>query len=926
MGVTNMIQGVPNFLMKLCSSVSFLAEKAEGNIAFSILNLATRIFSFIGEVLYAVSKWILYFVDILFFYIQQLAGMNMDTSSLSSLMSKDSDIVFNFMLSNSATITQIIRALLGISLILIIVFTIVAIIKGQYESLQKGKPVAVHESIMSSLKAILLMFLTPIIAIIGIVASNLLLKSLYNATNVSGAVSLSTQLFSVASDSSNRYRNYAMSGLRIPITYDFTKQEEIIDYYRKHGASSKMQEYLVSTDNAIYATHLMFNDEAFETFVSLDATDDDMEAYYQIYDKSLVNGGLSQYKRIRAHSEEYYVMGDVLNYAITSSSVLYMKTIEEVLTSIRRLPSTVNEGIFQSIVTQYGIAFYDAGNLNTPVSDPTLNNQLPVFRSGGWDVIRWTNTYFSANDEGEPVGRKQIQYNHVRRMTDELEGAVYIMAGEANVVVDGVTYSYYVPISKGYNSGSGKDFESEYIERNKIVAAKGIFNASGYPTAIKQSDDGSEVIFYRNDLQQVTIGENGKILSSGYEQEEKEEQGFFSRLVSFIKDLFNPAKWLPFLNFNKDEVMISYSKIAVQSGKLANGEFHVGYMFSDNLTARLSGDMYGLKLYTLFNPVKINYLVLVMGAYLLGKICFLSVFALIKRAYDLLLIIITYPATLATMPIDKGKGYQGWMRMYIQKLLITYGLLLGFNFVLMLFPIINTIKFFTAQDLVMNAAVARFSGIFSAVGISINAQVNILNLLFAIILELAAFSMLEGNKGGGTGIYEMIMKIVNPDSPDSLYNENPGAMMLKTVQDAGVAVAKVTSAVIGGLSSVVGLLTKPGQMAMAKKIKDHRPGSAIIEDHKKKAAMKNAQAQSNETMNTLKDPDATKEDAEGAMNDLKNAQNQALGKGGDKKPEGGEGGGADDKKEAPKEEKKEEKPKEPEKKEPPKPSGGGDKK
>ena len=108
---------IPQILMKISSSNFLGASSALAKFGENIWSFAQTVIGFIMELLYFVCKWAMYFVDIIFFYIKQLAGMEMDTTSLETMVSADSDIVFNMMINNSDVYTSIIKALIGLALL-----------------------------------------------------------------------------------------------------------------------------------------------------------------------------------------------------------------------------------------------------------------------------------------------------------------------------------------------------------------------------------------------------------------------------------------------------------------------------------------------------------------------------------------------------------------------------------------------------------------------------------------------------------------------------------------------------------------------------------------------------------------------------------------------------------------------------------------
>lgn len=946
MGFIKSASIIPQILMKFASS-NFLAAATTKLAKFgeNMWEFATTVIGFIMEMLYFVCKWALYFVDIIFFYIRQLAGMEMDTSSLDAMVSADSDIVFNMLINNSDIYTAIGKALIGLAILLIIVFAIIAIAKNMFQSLNKNSPADVSAVIRSSFKSILLLVLTPIIVIVSIVSSNLLLTSLYNATNVSGASSLGANIFSISSTSANLYREYAQEGKRIPITFDFSQQEEIIKYYKENdGINQELKDYLKSGQNIVYATYQMFEDKNYYSFSSIDytvaANEGTYELYHMSYDSYFGVGGetLSEYRRIRSFKEEYYVMADVIDYAVLSLTPMYIKTIEEVFDSrmvvqkanakdasgtVRAGAVEVSKNLINELAGVYDIGFYSSSDLENQLNDSSTRPAYDVYCTDEWSVIRYYSNYNRVDDSGDIGARKQIEYNHVRGSRDEAKGSVYVMCVEKTVEYNGVTYSYYEPLTKGYRGQTTTLFTSNYIERNQMIAAKGIFDAQKRPTAIrtdiKEIDTNvagtkkvvKKVLFYRDNLTIITDGELGDVLNTDFTQEEPEEEeeeeveeesseskGFFkkvgdaakkvgntiknafTKVVNFFKSLFDPTRWLPTLSFSPDKIVQTYTKETVSAGELQEGKLHIGYLFSDKLTSGISGNTYGLKFYSLFNSIEMNYFVLVLGTFLLFKMCFYVVFALIKRAFDLVLIIMVYPTVCATMPIDEGSGYSMWFNKFVAKLFSTYGTILGINFVLMLFPIIETIEFFHVEDIAQNKYVARIGGAFlSLINIGPDIQTRMLNLAVTVMFELAALSLLTSGGKKSPGINDTVAKIILGKDAEDMMESNPGALMVDKLKDVGHAIGWVVAATKSA-TGVFSLLTTKGRDNFKQQIKEKKPFGALqkaAEDKQQLNQLKTEKdAAKHDLKQTLKDPNSTADDVKKKMEAVSQAQQKMF--------------------------------------------------
>lgn len=924
---------IPQILMKISSSNFLGASSALAKFGENIWSFAQTVIGFIMELLYFVCKWAMYFVDIIFFYIKQLAGMEMDTTSLETMVSADSDIVFNMMINNSDVYTSIIKALIGLALLLIIVFSIVAIAKNMLQSLNKNSPADVTGVMRSSFKSILLLIITPIIVIISIISSNLLLNALYNATNVSGASSLSANIFSVSSTSANLYREYAQEAKRVPITFDFSQQEEILNFYKNNdGVNQELKDYLKSGQNIVYATYQMFEDKNYHSYFSLDYTnainEDNYNLYHMSYDSNFENKFLPEYRRIRSFKEEYYVMADIVDYAVVSLTPMYIKTIEEVFKSRFEIAHTPTaESLTNELAGVYDVGFYTESDLVNPKNNNTSVTAYDVMSTGNWDVIRYYSNYYSVDESGERGARKQIEYNHVRNSYDEVDGSVYVMCVEKTVEVSGVTYKYFEPITKGYRGESTRPFSSDYIERNQMIAAKGIFDANKRPTAIrtvKELRDTNvagvqnvfyKVIFYRDNLTMITEGNYGDVLNTDYTQEEPEEEeeeepeeeapaegedegGFFkkagkaivstakkvgsaiknaaTKVIGFFKSLFDPTRWLPTINFTPDKIVQTYTKETVKVGELGDAKLHIGYMFSDKLTSGISGNTYGLKFHTLFNSLEMNYFVLVLGTFLLFKMCFYVVFALIKRAFDLVLIIMVYPTVCATMPVDEGSGYSMWFGKFLAKLFSTYGTILGINFVLMLFPVIETIEFFSVDDIATNKFVARIGGAFlSLINVGFEVQTRLLNLAVIVLFELVALSLLTSGGKKAPGINDMISQIVSGKNAEDMMESNPGALMIDKLKDVGHAIGWVVAATKSA-TGVFSLLTQKGRDDFKQKIKEKKPFGALQKAAEDKMQLMQLNAQKNqakkELKDTLNDPNATADDVKAKMAAVSQAQ------------------------------------------------------
>ena len=940
MNLVNSITKIPTFMMKIASSI-FSSGSNFICGASGFTNFIDVVFNLLSKLFYFVSKWMLFILDILFSFIRQLCGLEMKYDSLETMVSKESDFVFNLLFTATDTITPIIRNLIGLVISLILFFAILAVIKTTFESLKNKSPADVKGVFAKMIRAFVLLIITPMLAIIGIVAANSILKALYNATNTTNSNSLSTQLFSASATSASAYRIYALNGLKIPITFDFTKQMEVIEYYKDHPLTDEYRNYVGSLDDIVFTNYKEFNEGSFTEFARLNDTysptgsaAERAAAYYTYYDrhadafsvgseKTTVNS----YKKILAYRPEYYVMADVVDYCIESGEKAYFRTVQEMLDSIAEIEDNI---LFNTVVSMFDITFHDKdlkeyklNGTRNPADQTTCESDndtwLEVFKKDAWRVIRFESTYYDVDDSSKPTRKMDIQYNHVRGATDELEGAKYIMCvgKDATVWVDGeyVKKSYYYPLTIGYTAGSGF-FESEFIQMNQMVAAKGIFSQSTYPTAIRQTEDGAEVQFYRHNLITVTVGNPESIATGEMKSEEKSGLAkFFEKLAA----LFNPKINL---SLDKDQIVTAYSYEEIIVNNLASGTLSLSYMFEDSFTSFLGGTgllngagnvvrsatgaegteqigLFGLKLENLFLPRKINLIILIMGSLIMVKMLFLAVFALINRGYELFLTILIYPTACATIPLDES-GYQQWTRTYVGRLFATYGYVLGLNFIIMLLPVISELQVFTAGEIAISKPIARFRNLFSFGGvipITYDFLADFLNLVCVILFEIVAFTLLET-------LPETISQIVGASNVRGINPIETFAKAYKLVSSVITTIASEGSGILKGLWDVF-LAISPNKKKrddararLKQKTKDKAkkfvPGSAIVDAAKdkknlkeKKNAQKDAMANLKESMNggkTIKDEKTGQEramtqeeqakDVEESFNKMIEAQSQ----------------------------------------------------
>ncbi len=175
---------------------------------------------------YFVCKWMLAVVDFLQYFIQKLIGLDYWLKSGKKTIkgATDNDMLFKFLYNDM--VQKVFRAMTAVFVVLLIIFTVVAIIKQEWGYITGGNfgdgKNSKNAIILKSLKAIALVLVFPMILMIGVISSNAILASLVNALNIDMASTFGGSIFSIAAQTGSRYRIYADGNKRSAVSQNVT--------------------------------------------------------------------------------------------------------------------------------------------------------------------------------------------------------------------------------------------------------------------------------------------------------------------------------------------------------------------------------------------------------------------------------------------------------------------------------------------------------------------------------------------------------------------------------------------------------------------------------------------------------------------------------------------------------------------------------
>lgn len=183
------------------------------------LNLLIAIGNAFFTLIYLIVRCILNVVDFLQYFCKHLIGLDYwEKGDVRLDTLGESDIIFKFIYDKN--VQRVFKYMLGLFVVLLILFAIIAIVKNQYAVASDSKdadnnPMAVMKRCF---KAIFLVVLVPVMLVMGILASNAVLAGLVNALNVNNRLTLGGQVFASSAYDANRYRKYAENDIRYSVT------------------------------------------------------------------------------------------------------------------------------------------------------------------------------------------------------------------------------------------------------------------------------------------------------------------------------------------------------------------------------------------------------------------------------------------------------------------------------------------------------------------------------------------------------------------------------------------------------------------------------------------------------------------------------------------------------------------------------------
>ena len=331
-------------LMTIDSGSSFLSMGLGWKFFWRVIgNFFTKIWNFIQGALWAIIKWILGVLEALEYIINQFLGIGFTVDDYYAF-AKNTEF-FN-------SLVKTFRAICGVGVVLLIIFTIIAIIKQEYQNAVSGMtPEGNNKTpiIINLLKKLVSMIALPIMMIFIITGVNSILTSFSRALKGEVNMTVAAQVLAASSYDANKYRKYANEDKRIPI---IIQAYDASNYGSDQAAQLTYKIQSPDIQTKLLNTATMMTDGSFLSFKdSLIYKNNKLSNSAQFGD---------YYESFVCTAEQYQVMADFVDYAEKTGLTYYIKTVDDENVEWKYVDSSIYDESNNTLTINYR----DASDIN----------------------------------------------------------------------------------------------------------------------------------------------------------------------------------------------------------------------------------------------------------------------------------------------------------------------------------------------------------------------------------------------------------------------------------------------------------------------------------------------------------------------------------------------------------------------------------
>lgn len=262
------------------------------------------------------------------------------------------------------------------------------------------------------------------------------------------------------------------------------------------------------------------------------------------------------------------------------------------------------------------------------------------------------------------------------------------------------------------------------------IVAKGVIDASGYPTAIKMVD--SELIFYRTSLTTST-----SVSDEAVSRTRKSSEVTTIGYTKYVDLTYSKPKSTDNMAMFAGSTSMEYAVNANYTAKFI--QIEESYRVSD---VENFDEIMVLDQFSAFYTLEIKqYFMFLLGFATLIPILFKASFAVLRRVFDLILLIMAGPVVIATTAINpevKGKAntkiFDTWKQRLSETLLHVFGYMIAFNIYYILTSTVMNMDFVSDSTMAVLDKVGGLTSLLSK---------NSINALIRYVYLVAAAGTIE---------------------------------------------------------------------------------------------------------------------------------------------------------------------------------------
>lgn len=359
-------------------SVSFISK---------VKTIFAAIINVIAKYVWYVCKWILGIIDVMQLTFTRLIGIDTEgtTLSLGDYIEGMKDISTTTGSDYYSYLLKIFRAVFAVAIVLMIIFTIYAMVMQEYKLATDGYSKADNDKgkfFKILFKNVIVIFLMPLIFYSLIVGTNSILSAFYRAIGNEPDTTIAGNVLAASTYDANRYRAYANADKRIPITISVYSTEnafgktagddEILNELRKDDVQTKLKVIAGAFANDSF---LPFE----KSTVNKNGTFSSYQNYSLTYNNEVYEDMGQYFENFICTREQYYVMADFVDFCQRYNIKYYIKAMSEsdicwkYVDGITANPEIDEDGNALGDIT-LNVTYRNAESINNPTGSAITND------------------------------------------------------------------------------------------------------------------------------------------------------------------------------------------------------------------------------------------------------------------------------------------------------------------------------------------------------------------------------------------------------------------------------------------------------------------------------------------------------------------------------------------------------------------------